>query len=111
MEKSSRPIQARVTIELFPRDGLNPVPQSYIYDFYSLDSRLLILSLRDYLLPVSEAVDRRNCTPRSDIGSCRDPFIHFPDRQPASYSEIYLNLEHIRHLILTKLPDPQPRLF
>lgn len=111
MTDSRKPIQARVTVELYPRDGIDTVPRTFSFDYYSIDSRLLILALVDYLLPVSEAIDKRNSIPRSEIGSNRDLFIHFPDRQPAPYVHTYNRLEHIRHLIVSTLPDPQPRLF
>ncbi len=111
MASPSKPIQARITVELHPRDGIDTVPRVFTFDFYSIDSRLLAYALHDYLLPVAEAIDKRNSLPRSDIGSIRDPFIHFRDRQPIPYSEAYHCIERVRHLIISTLPDPQPRLF
>lgn len=111
MTDSRKPIQVRITVELYPRDGIDTVPRIFSFDYYSIDSRLLALALVDYLLPVSEAIDKRNSIPRSEIGSIRDSFIHFRDRQPAPYAETYNRLERIRHLIVSSLPDPQPRLF
>lgn len=111
MANSSTPIQARITVELHPRDGIDTAPRVFTFDYYSLDSRLLAYALRDYLLPVAEAIDKRNSLPRSEIGSIRDLFVHFPDRQPVPYSEAYHCIERIRHLIVSSLPDPQPRLF
>lgn len=111
MTDSRKPIQVRITVELHPRDGIDTVPRTFSFDYYSIDSRLLAYALADYLLPVSEAIDKRNSIPRSEIGSIRDSFIHFRDRQPAPYSETYNRLERIRHLIISSLPDPQPRLF
>lgn len=111
LNSSSKPIQARITVELFPRGGASAASEKYSYDFYSLDSRLMALALKDYLLPVLATYDARIGIPRSDIGSSRDPLIYFPDRSPASLIEISSRLDQIRHTIISKLPDPHRRLF